>query len=202
MATFHTCLTFGLILLQKSSMDWAKNESWCQQISFKSSPKVETSVVTLGQLMLQNGLLFISTSGHTGCIRPQNRSRVQCDQIGLFWNILAAKFRPKLYLAAFWAIWKNITLYVKPTMATFCQLFNKIGLLFIPLSGHTESCDENDSRRHNTCEKCTIPNSGFGSGTILIFWLKTSSVTSFVNILSFWQYFESHWRLCDGLFSV
>ena len=116
MATFHTCLTFGLILLQKSSMDWAINESWCQQISFKSSPKVETSVVTLGQLMLQNGLLFISTSGHTGCIRPQNRSRVQCDQIGLFWNILAAKFRPKLYLAAFWAIWKNITLYVKPTM--------------------------------------------------------------------------------------
>ena len=119
-------------------------------------------------------------------------------RLGYFWNILAAKFRPKLYLAAFWAIWKNITLYVKPTMATFCQLFNKIGLLFIPLSGHTESCDENDSRRHNTCEKCTIPN----SGTILIFWLKTSSVTSFVNILSFWQYFESHWRLCDGLFSV
>ena len=38
---------------------------------------------------------------------------------------------------AFVAILPQITFYVKTAVATFGALFEKIGLLFIPASGHT-----------------------------------------------------------------
>ena len=46
------------------------------------------------------------------------------------------------YFATFGSIFKNVTFYVKIALTTFGAFSGKIGLLSIPVSGHTD-CIEN-----------------------------------------------------------
>ena len=65
----------------------------------------------------------------------------KCDQIGLFLNGLGDQFT-ELSSKKFWknslTFLKTINFSVQSAAATFSTTFGKIGLLFIPRSGHTD----------------------------------------------------------------
>ena len=70
------------------------------------------------------------------------RKSHQCDQIGLILKDLSCKFyclqkQPKC-LVNFWGVLENATFSIKETWLLFGHFLEKLGLLFLPTSGHTK----------------------------------------------------------------
>ena len=63
----------------------------------------------------------------------------QCDQIGLFLKVLAAKSFHKINpnIGQLFGLFKNNTFLSKTHVSTIWVSFGKIGLIFIPTSGLT-----------------------------------------------------------------
>ena len=68
------------------------------------------------------------------------------------WAILATHFHTTVALifGDFGQLFKNVTFYVKPAVATFWVAFEIFGQLFIPISGHT---DFSPLRRPHPCRE-------------------------------------------------
>ena len=60
-------------------------------------------------------------------------------RFGSFWNFLGTNFLAKVAQISIYLLgnFKSVAIKIKTDAATFGQLLEKIGLLFIPSSGHT-----------------------------------------------------------------